>query len=87
MSKYLLLGMDLLDVVARCTSIPAQALKMEQQIGSLQEGFEADVAVFKLCDKYMCFTDTQQETRIGKSVLVPQMTIIGGEILYRNISL
>lgn len=87
MSKYLLLGMDLLDVVARCTSIPAQILEMDKQLGSLQEGFDADIAVFKLCDKYMCFTDTQKETRIGKTVLVPQMTIVGGEILYRNIAL
>ena len=41
----------------------------------------------KRCDKYICFSDTQKETRIGREVLVPQLTITGGEIVYRSISL
>lgn len=57
------------------------------EIGQLQEGFLADVAILKRCDKYICFSDTQKETRIGREVLVPQLTIIGGEIVYRSISL
>lgn len=87
MSKYLFLKMPLPEIIARCTSIPAKIMGMESEIGQLQEGFLADVAILKRCDKYICFSDTQKETRIGREVLVPQLTITGGEIVYRSISL
>lgn len=87
MSKYLMLGMDLMDVVARCTSIPAKVLGLESKLGSLQNGFEADAVVFKLVDKEISFTDTQGQNRIGKQVLVPQLTVCQGEIVYRSILL
>ena len=68
MSKYLFLKMPLPEIIARCTSIPAKIMGMESEIGQLQEGFLADVAILKRCDKYICFSDTQKETRIGREV-------------------
>src|SRR5205085_11540255 len=48
MSKFLHLGMPLRDVVAACTSRPAELLAIDREVGSPRVGPYADVAVFRL---------------------------------------
>lgn len=48
MTELLYLGLSLPEVVAMVTSHPAKLLRMEDSIGSLQPGFEADVSVLKV---------------------------------------
>jgi len=52
--------------------------------GSLGIGSRADVAIFALKDKKTVFTDTLKQTRIGERILVPQVTICDGKIVYRS---
>ncbi len=48
MTELLYLGLSLREVIAMVTSHPAKLLRMEDQIGSLQPGFDADVSVLTL---------------------------------------
>ena len=85
LSKYIALGMSLVDIVARCTANPAKLLNMENEIGTLAPGAYADVALFKLKNKSAIFEDIHGNKLNGQSILVPQMTIKSGEILFRQI--
>ena len=69
MSKYLFLKMPLPEIIARCTSIPAKIMGMESEIGQLQEGFLADVAILKRCDKYM---PVLQKGATSEHILIPK---------------
>ena len=85
MSKYLSLGLPLAVVVARCTAIPAKLLGLEGAIGTLAPGAWGDVSVFRMEDKNLVFSDTQGKTRPGTQLLVPQLTILNGQILFRRL--
>lgn len=84
MSKYLAMGVSLNDVVARCTAIPAKLMGLEGRIGTLAPGAWGDVSVFRLRDKETMFTDTRKEVRRGSQMLVPQMTVLKGNVLYKS---
>jgi len=86
MSKYLLLGMSLYDIVADCTINPAQLMLGKEKLGTLSLGSQADIAIFDLVSKTVVFSDTLKETRIGNRLLEPLLTICKGEIVYRNIT-
>ncbi len=81
LSKYLMFGMSLPDVLAACTIAPASWLEMEE-LATLKSGTTADVAIFKLKNKKIVHKDRTGAERWGSQVLVPQMTIREGEIVY-----
>ncbi|ECU8017634.1 metallo-dependent hydrolase, partial [Salmonella enterica subsp. enterica serovar Derby] len=85
LSKYLALGVALTDVINACTHTPAVLLGMAAEIGTLAPGAFADIAIFKLKNRHVEFADIHGETLTGTHVLVPQMTIKSGEILFRQI--
>jgi predicted amidohydrolase len=87
MSKYINMGVDLVDVIRACTSTPAALLKMDGQIGTLAPGSCADVTVLQLKQKRTIFTDINNETMIGSKILVPQLTICDGNILFRQMDI
>ncbi|EHC28520.1 dihydroorotase [Salmonella enterica subsp. enterica serovar Alachua str. R6-377] len=58
---------------------------MAAEIGTLAPGAFADIAIFKLKNRHVEFADIHGETLTGTHVLVPQMTIKSGEILFRQI--
>ncbi len=84
MSKYLNLGISLHNVVKACTVVPAYLLGMDGKIGTLAPGAYADVAIFKLADAQTKLQDVFGGTLTCSRMLVPQMTILGGRIAYRN---
>lgn len=84
LSKYLNMGMELIEVIKRCTSTPAVLMGMEDVIGRIQEGYTADIAIFKLKKKPVCFTDYLGKQMEGDKVLVPQLTLKDGIITYRQ---
>ena len=85
MSKYLSIGMNLNDVVKCCTATPAKILGISSEAGSLSLGSCADVAVFRIKEKETIFTDNLKKTRTGSGVLLPQLTICGGKVVYRSL--
>lgn len=81
LSKYLMYGMPLADVLDCASIAPARWLGMES-LASLEPGTESDIAIWKLKDKEISFTDLTGARRTGRQVLVPQMTIRNGVIVY-----
>jgi predicted amidohydrolase len=85
MMKYLNMGMKLEQVVAACTSVPACLIGMKDKLGTLAPGALADVAVFRLGKKRIEVKDVHGYSFTGESTLVPQMTVLDGRIVYRQI--
>ena len=71
MSKFMLLGFSLEQVVAMATSAPAK-------IGTLQIGAPGDVAIMDLLEGPVTFVDTRNNKRDGKALLKPFQTVING---------
>jgi predicted amidohydrolase len=86
MSKYLAMGMDLVNIVAACTATPARVMGMAEEIGTLSPGACADVAIMKLVDHPCQFFDTAGEKRLGERLLVPQATIRAGRLVFRQLT-
>lgn len=85
LSKYLALGANLPNIIKSCTSEPAKLIKMENQIGTLSPNSYADVSIFKLVPQKVIFKDFSGDLLHGNELLIPQLTIKSGEILYRHI--
>ena len=85
MSKYLSLGVKLMDIVAACTSTPASLMGMKGVLGTLAPGALADVAVFRRVQRPTRFKDTPGDIFVGDQLLISQMTVLGGKIVYRQI--
>jgi dihydroorotase len=81
MSKFLLLGMPLYDVVKASTQTPAEVLGKIGEIGTLKPGARADIVVFKLEEGKFIFTDAYGNKRIGRQRLFPVKVIKNGEIV------
>jgi len=85
MSKYLNLGISLKDVVKACTEIPARLIGMDGKIGTLMPGAYADIAIFKLKKMSIQIQDLSGEILKCKQVLLPQMTILNGRVVYSSL--
>lgn len=83
MSKFLLLGRPLEEIVAKTTSVPAGLLGLADRLGSVREGFLADLAVFKLTEGEFEFEDSMKEKVLGRQRLEPVAVIRRGRI-YRS---
>jgi len=81
MSKFLLMGMSLNEVVKASTWTPAQVIKHEE-LGNLSVGAIADVAVLKLLEGNFGFYDKTGYKVTGKQKFECEMTIKDGKIVY-----
>ncbi len=79
LSKFLLLGMSLGDVVRRATANASRVFNFGAPIGTLAPGWEADVSVFDLREGDFTFTDSDGKTRTGRQKLVPGATVRAGK--------
>lgn len=82
LSKYLSLGLDLPTVLRCCTAAPAKLMGLEGQIGTLAPGAYADIAVFRLKETEYVQKDFHDDALRCDRLLVPQLTMIAGEIQY-----
>lgn len=78
LSKFLLLGMTLPQIVACATSRAATALPAFRDLGTLAVGAPADVAVFELREGEVEFVDNEKTVRRGRQKLVPSAVVLGG---------
>jgi len=79
MSKFLMFGMPLDQVVARATLNPSRVFEAFNERGTLNPGAPADVAVLELRDGSFEFLDNYKGTRTGRQRLFPIATVIGGK--------
>ncbi|MDR1317915.1 MAG: metallo-dependent hydrolase [Spirochaetales bacterium] len=82
MAKFLKFGMSLSDVVRAVTETPARLMGMEGKIGTLKAGSFADIAVFKKIQRRAIQQDFRGDTFETDELLIPQMTVIGGDIVF-----
>jgi dihydroorotase len=81
MSKLLLLGMPLDEVIEASTFTPAKVLGKHDQIGTLKVGAYADIAILRIEKGKYSFVDTKGEGRIGKQKLAVTGVIWQGRVI------
>src|SRR4051794_14936340 len=86
MSKFMILGYSLEQVVAMATTAPAKIINRAPKIGTLQVGAPADVAIMELVEGPVSFLDTRNNKREGKTHLKPIQTVINGVPFGRHIN-
>ncbi|MBP7494212.1 MAG: metallo-dependent hydrolase [Spirochaetales bacterium] len=86
MSKYLALGMTLNDIMKACTATPAEVIGLKGIVGTLVPQADADIVILKVIEQESCFYDCHNGLLKGKQLLVPQMTLKGGNIVFRQVS-
>ncbi|GHU64468.1 metallo-dependent hydrolase [Clostridia bacterium] len=84
LSRFMALGMTVEQVLACATANAARQLRLEDKIGCFTPGSFADVAVLKLLDKEIAYEDADGETIRGKQALKCVLTVIDGEVQYRD---
>jgi dihydroorotase len=78
LSKFLLLGLSVDEVIAMATSAPASALDRGGSIGTLAVGSEADVTVLAVEEGRFELTDSAGSMREARQRLTPVAIICGG---------
>lgn len=85
MSKFLLLGLSLDEVLAKTTSTPAAVLGLTNRLGTVREGALADLTVLALCTGEFAFEDSQHETVLGSQRLEPVAVIRAGRVFQSSL--
>lgn len=81
MSKFLIMGMDIEDIVYRATWNSAQSIKRED-LGNLGEGAVADVVVLSIRKGRFGFIDTRGYKLSGDRRLEAELTIREGKVVW-----
>jgi dihydroorotase len=79
MSKFLMLGMPLIQVVACATVNAARVFPAFEDRGTLNVGAPADVAILELREGNFEFLDNYKGTRNGKQRLFPIASVLAGK--------
>src|ERR1700722_3257554 len=82
MSKMILLGMSLGDVILRSTVNPAKEIGRFPELGTLGEGRFADIAVLENQSGVFAFKDSWPAKKLGTHRLECVLTIRDGRIVY-----
>lgn len=86
-TKMMSLGMDLAEAIERSTVAPAKAIGKFPELGTLGEGKEADIAVFRLEEGVFALMDAWRKKRLATQRLNPILTVRAGEIVVDRESL
>jgi dihydroorotase len=84
MSKFLLLGMPIDEVIARATSNAAKTFPAFKGLGTIRPGSPADVAVLELRQGSFEFEDNYKGKRTGSQKLVASATVLGGKSVFKR---
>ena len=79
MSKFLMLGMPLDQVIACATVNASRLFSVFHDRGTLKPGAPADVAVLELREGNFDFVDNYEGKRTGRQRLFPSITVLGGK--------
>ena len=84
MSKFLALGMSLLQVIRSVTETPARALGLENRLGFIRENYQADLVLCRLEQVERQLFDSFGNQRTGTQFIQPCLTILAGKVVYRT---
>jgi dihydroorotase len=79
MSKFIMLGMPLSQIIACATVNPARVFPAFDGRGTLNVGAPADVAIMELREGTFEFVDNYKGTRAGRQRLFPIATVLAGK--------
>ena len=82
-SKFLLLGLSLDQVIERVTLRPTRMFNFGTELGSLRPGTVADISILEVREGSFLFTDSTGKKRTGKQKLQSAATVRAGK-LYVN---
>ena len=82
MSRYIEMGVSMMETVRMATQAPAKLMKMEGKIGCLSEGARADIAIFDWIPVRQIYRDWKGTAFEAFNMLKPEMTIKDGDIVY-----
>jgi dihydroorotase len=82
-SKFLLLGLSLDQVIERVTLRPTRMFNFGTELGSLRSGTVADISILEVREGSFLFTDSTGKKRTGKQKLQSAATVRAGK-LYVN---
>lgn len=80
MGRFMAAGYSVKDMVGMSTANAAKALGMEEEIGALALGREADITILEVVNGRWKFIDTTQKEFTGERALMPVQTIRAGEV-------
>jgi dihydroorotase len=83
-SKFVALGLPLVEALAKCTYATAMKMGKEREIGCTREGSRADIAIFDLATDDHVFEDYFENRLEAKERILPFITIRKGEVLGAN---
>jgi dihydroorotase len=81
MSKMLVLGMPMPEIVLRSTTMPADIIH-HPELGHLSVGSPADVAVWKIADGHFGYADTSGGKIEGTKRIYCEMTLKDGSVVW-----
>jgi dihydroorotase len=81
-SKMMLLGMSLPDAILRSTVNPAKSIHRYPELGTLNQGAVADIAVFALPTGVFAFKDSWHVKRLGTRRLECVLTVRDGKLAF-----
>lgn len=81
-SKFLCLGMPLLEAIRCCTVNPVRLLGLSEKSVAICEGQPADLAVFQLMKGDFTYRDAMKNTISGSYKLIPHLTVVGNKMFY-----
>ena len=79
LSKFLMLGMPLDQVIARGTSNSAKAIPALKDLGTLRKGAVADITILELVSGNFEFVDNVNTKRTGKQKLFARAVFVAGK--------
>ncbi|MDT7952369.1 MAG: amidohydrolase/deacetylase family metallohydrolase [Acetobacteraceae bacterium] len=79
MSKFLMLGMDLPEIVRAVTQTPAKALA-RPDLGNFSIGSAGDATIMRIEEGRFTFTDVMGQTREGRQRFALDSVVVGGAV-------
>ena len=80
MGRFMAAGYTVEDMIVRATANAARALRLDDEIGALKVGREADITVLDVNNGKWGFVDTVGKEFTGDKALTPVLTIRKGEV-------
>ncbi len=80
MGRFMAVGYTLSDMIRMSTVNAAKALRLENELGAIKVGREADITILDVVNGKWKFIDTTQKEFTGEKSMIPVQTIKAGEV-------